>query len=464
MDTQTLVTFDHVTKTFNLGHERSNVRAAIPGRWGEPRGRQAFRALDDVSFTVQAGEAFAIIGPNGAGKSTLLKILAGAVAPSSGRIVRPARCVSIIELGLGFDPDLTGEENIGFGGALLGMTPDQIEAHREEIIEFAGIANFATMPVKRYSTGMLARLGFALATSVEADLFIIDEVLSVGDWEFQRRSFERIRERHTAGAAVIFVSHNLWVVNQLCQRAVLLEAGRVAALGPTPGVLAAYLGDTQYTLHHGGVTQTDTQSVAPRPLGDERAAHPARDGDADGPADALASGEDATPETGAGSWRPVVIRELVMEPDTIEPGDPVVLRAEIDVRVPLPDHRLVASMFWEGYATFAIPDELPSEFLQVRGTHLVEVRYDSVPVSPSVTTWQLAVVPTGETDEDPEQALPGAIERASATLTTTGGFTPRPGIFLAHSVSVTPAPPAGGSAADETTADPVQQGHGAAGA
>ena len=415
VDAESLVSFEHVTKTFHFGHERSNARAAIPGRFGEPHGRHAFQALDDVSFTVDPGEAFAIIGPNGAGKSTVLKILAGAVAPTSGRVRRPSRTVSIIELGLGFDPDLTGLENIEYGGTLLGMTGAEIAANREEIIDFAGLEAFSTMPVKRYSTGMLARLGFALATSVDADLFVIDEVLSVGDWEFQRKSLERMRDRHRRGASVIFVSHNLWVVNQLCQRAILLEGGQLTASGPTPTVLAAYLGNTQYTLQHGGVTF---------------------DGDEDGGA---AAGT-AAGTGGAAEWRPVVIRSVEAVPPEIEPGGSMQLRAMIQVVSPVRDHQLVLSMFWEGYATFAIPHVLPSELLEEAGTYLMEIDYADVPASPSTTTWQLAVVPRGEASEDPEQQLPHAIERASTLLTVNGEFTPRPGIYLKHTTRTTRLP------------------------
>lgn len=425
--TEPLVSFDHVTKVFHYGHERSNARAAIPGRWGEPRGRHAFRALDDVSFDVAPGEAFGIVGPNGAGKSTILKILAGAVVPTAGTVRRPIRTVSIVELGLGFDADLTGAENIDYGGALLGLTPEQIDARRDEIIDFAELEDFATMPVKRYSTGMLARLGFALATSVDADLFVIDEVLSVGDWGFQAKSLDRMRERHRAGAAVVFVSHNLWIVNQLCERALLIDSGQVKAHGPTPEVLGAYLGKSQYTLRHGGVDEdrsaTDADADADETL--------ALDSPPVGAAPAT-----TRPLTDDHTWRPVSITSLVAEPDEIRPGGEMTLRATVVVRVPSPELQLLASMYWEGYATFAIPDRLPSEFLSEPGVYELDVHYSMVPASPSTSTWQLAVVRTDETDEDPEQLLPGAIDRVTTTLRITGPVTPRPGIFLPHSSSV----------------------------
>ena len=420
MPVEPLVTFEHVTKVFHYGRERSNARAAIPGRLGEPRGRDAFRALDDVSFTVSPGEAFGIVGPNGAGKSTILKILSGAVVPTAGTVRRPMRTVSIIELGLGFDADLTGEENIAYGGALLGMTPEQIAEQRDAIIEFAELEDFATMPVKRYSTGMLARLGFALATSVEADLFVIDEVLSVGDWGFQAKSLERMKERHRAGAALVFVSHNLWTVNQLCDKALLVEAGKVKAHGPTPEVLGAYLGKSQYTLRHGGV--------------DEGGHHLAPDdSELEGATDAPRQHTAGTVDEVA--WRPVSILSLVAEPGEIQPGEAMTLRATVQVDAPAPQFELLSSMYWEGYATFAIPDRLPSDFLMVPGTYEIEVHYPSVPVSASMSTWQLSVVRSGTEEEDPEQLLPGAVDKATTLLRINGPVTPRPGIFLTHEVT-----------------------------
>lgn len=451
MDSEPIVVFENVTKTYRYGKERSNARAAVPGRLGESGGDRAFNALEDVSFTVSRGEAFGIVGPNGAGKSTILKIMAGAVSPTSGSVVRPAKTVSIIELGLGFDADLTGLENIEYGGALLGMTAPEIQARRDEIIEFAELEGFETMPVKRYSTGMLARLGFALATSIDADLFVVDEVLSVGDWQFQTKSLERMRTLHKNGASIIFVSHNLWVVNQLCERALFIEHGRTRALGPTAMTLGAYLGEKRYTVGRDGVEEMSgpggrggegvTSAGGANELSDQISYSPDQDPESyvDSSTPEFEYAADAADDVEAldlGDFRPVVIHSIVSDPPEIPSGGGFVLRAEIEVKVPTRDLVLVSSLYWAGYATFALPDELPSEFLQTPGKYLVEVDYSFIPASSSTTTWQLAIIRANEELEDAEQLFPNAIDRLTTQLRITGPVTPRPGINLPHSTRI----------------------------
>lgn len=424
MDDDVIIRVEHVSKAYRLGHERSNLRAALPGSLGEPRGKEWFQALDDVSFTVARGEAFGIIGPNGAGKSTMLKVLTGVVEPTSGQVVRPRDLVSIIELGLGFDPDLTGDENLEYGGAMLGLSGDQVAAKRDEILAFAELEEFATMPVKRYSTGMVARLGFALATSVDAEVFIVDEVLSVGDWGFQRKSLERMRKLNKEGSTIVFVSHNLWVVNQLCTRAALLDQGRVAVQGPVQRVLGIYLGETPTLASRdddGPMLHTVDSAI-------QRQAEASSGGGVP-----LATGTEAG--ANGPDWRPAVVTYVRCEPTEISPGGALLVVGEIEVRRAAPWLRLVIGAYWEGFAGFAAPDELPSSFLQEPGTYRVEVQFPMVTAAPGVATFQLALVNTDEPD-DPEQLLPNAVDRGSADFKVSGDVTSRPGVYFPRVVLV----------------------------
>lgn len=422
MDEEPVIRVRDVSKAYRLGHERSNLRAALPGRLGEPRRGDWFYAVENVSFEVNRGEAFGIIGSNGAGKSTVLKLLAGVVAPTSGTIERPQRLVSIIELGLGFDPDLTGEENLEYGGALLGLTTEEVAAHRDEIMEFAELEPFATMPVKRYSTGMLARLGFALATTVDAEVFVVDEVLSVGDWGFQRKSLQRMRELNERGSTIVFVSHNLWVVNQLCDRVALLDHGRLVDQGSTQRVLGVYLGQTPLL-----VTREGVMAVASSATGG-------------GVAGGMAMSVDQLPDEvredpSLHDWRPVVITDIRCEPSEIHPGDPMALIATIDVRQVVPGLRLVVGAYWEGFAGFAVPDEIPSDFFGQVGQYRVRIEYPMITAAPAVCSFQVAVV-SSEEPEDPEQLLPHAVERARAEVNVLGDLSSRPGVYFPRAVRI----------------------------
>lgn len=241
--------FDHVWKKFKKGEIHDSLRDLIPALTKGIFSRNGtgaleereFWAVHDVSFQVKRGEALGIIGPNGAGKSTILKLLSRILRSNRGRITTHGRLSALIEVGAGFHPDLTGRENVYLNGSILGMKRQEIARKFDEIVEFAGIGDFIDTPVKRYSSGMYARLGFAVAAHVDPDVLLVDEVLSVGDMQFQEKCFERMRRVVAGGTTVIFVSHNLQAVQTLCGRTMFLKSGTAARIGPTSGVISEYL-------------------------------------------------------------------------------------------------------------------------------------------------------------------------------------------------------------------------------
>jgi lipopolysaccharide transport system ATP-binding protein len=222
-----------LTKQYRIGQSRQYAQR-LSDLFSRARGRAkgcGFRALDDVSFEIAHGEIVGIVGGNGAGKSTLLKILARVVRPSSGSAELHGRLASLLEVGTGFHPELTGRENIFMSGIILGMTRTEIARRFDEIVAFAGIERFLDTPIKWYSSGMQTRLGFAVAAHLEAEILLVDEVLAVGDAEFQKRCLGKMREVAVAGRTVLFVSHSMGSVQTLCNRAIWLENGRVRADG-----------------------------------------------------------------------------------------------------------------------------------------------------------------------------------------------------------------------------------------
>jgi homopolymeric O-antigen transport system ATP-binding protein len=203
-----------------------------------------FWAVKDVSFDVKDGQAVGIIGRNGAGKTTLLKLLSRITEPTAGRAVLRGTVGSLLEVGTGFHPELTGRENVFLNGAILGMTRADINRRFDEIVEFAEVARFLDTPIKRYSSGMQVRLAFAVAAHLEPEILIVDEVLSVGDAAFQRKCLGKMGDATSEGRTVLFVSHNMSVVNRLCDRGIWMDAGRVAADGPMEDVVRQYLGSS----------------------------------------------------------------------------------------------------------------------------------------------------------------------------------------------------------------------------
>jgi lipopolysaccharide transport system ATP-binding protein len=235
------LTFENVGMRFRMYRERvTTLKEAVLGRFRHLRTADEFWALRDVSFRVGPGEAVGLVGHNGSGKSTLLKIAAGVLRASEGRVDVRGRVSPMIELAAGFDPELTGRDNIFLNGALMGHTRKEMALKFDRIVEFSELGEFIDMPVKNYSSGMYARLGFAIAVDVEPEILMIDEVLAVGDERFQAKCMDRIRAIKQAGCTIFYVSHAMDQVEELCERVIVLHHGRVEFDGAPVPAIARY--------------------------------------------------------------------------------------------------------------------------------------------------------------------------------------------------------------------------------
>ena len=248
----TAISVEGVWKNFRLYHERNQYLKTTLLRGGRTK-HDEFWALKGVSFEIPSGSTFGIIGSNGSGKSTLLKCLAGILTPDKGNIRIDGRLAALLELGAGFHPDLTGRENIHLNAAILGMTRKDIERHFEDIVDFSGLERFIDTPVKNYSSGMVVRLGFAVAINVDPEILLIDEVLAVGDESFQQRCYEKIEELRRDGRTIVLVSHGLSQITQLCTTTAWIEKGDLRRVGPSYEVVSEYSGVS----HHAQPKQND---------------------------------------------------------------------------------------------------------------------------------------------------------------------------------------------------------------
>lgn len=244
-----IIEISGISKRFRISHELQpylNIRDRVSQIFKGEKATSAeeFWALKDITFSVEAGESIGIIGKNGAGKSTLLKILSKITPPSSGKIISRGRIASLLEVGTGFHPELTGRENIFLNGSILGMRKNEIQGKFDEIVDFSGVEKFLDTPLKHYSSGMQLRLAFAVAAFLEPEILIIDEVLAVGDAEFQKKCMGKMDEVSKSGRTILFVSHNMGAVNNLCTKAVLLRNGKIAMIDNSSKVVEQYLHDS----------------------------------------------------------------------------------------------------------------------------------------------------------------------------------------------------------------------------
>lgn len=256
----TVIEAHNISKRYIIDHKRGNtkdtfreliadgIKNIFSGNKGEDEiAHEDFWALKDVSFKIEQGDRVGVIGSNGAGKSTLLKVLSRITEPTHGSVNIKGRVASLLEVGTGFHPELSGRENIFLNGAILGMKRETIQRHFDAIVDFAGVEKFLDTPVKRYSSGMYVRLGFAISAHLEPEIMIVDEVLAVGDAEFQRKCLGKMKDASVSGRTILFVSHNLTAVQGLCNKSMYMKKGQLVEMGETSQVLATYLSHVQKT-------------------------------------------------------------------------------------------------------------------------------------------------------------------------------------------------------------------------
>lgn len=244
----------HITKQFKIGSKQErylSLRDVVANPFKKKdNDAKTFLALNDINFDVYPGESIGIIGRNGAGKSTLLKILSRITPPTSGKIVCRGRVASLLEVGTGFHPELSGRENIYMNGSILGMRKVEIDKHFDDIVDFSGVEKFIDTPLKHFSSGMQLRLAFAVAAFLEPEILIIDEVLAVGDAEFQKKCLGKMDEVSKSGRTVLFVSHDLSAVSTLTKKSIFLDKGKLIQMGSTPAIIQAYSSNfTQTNIH-----------------------------------------------------------------------------------------------------------------------------------------------------------------------------------------------------------------------
>ena len=241
MAEKTVLSVEHVGMRFNLSKEKvDSLKDYVLKSITRQMKFDEFWALKDINFTLKKGDRIGILGTNGAGKSTLLKVIAGVFKPTEGKVVRNGRIVPLLELGAGFDKGYTGRENIYLYGAVLGYSKEFIDSKFEEIVKFSGLRKFLDVPLKNYSSGMKSRLGFSIATIVEPEILILDEVLSVGDAKFRKKSEKKILSMMDKGVTVLFVSHSLAQVQRICNKAMILENGTIRNIGDVDEIAAEY--------------------------------------------------------------------------------------------------------------------------------------------------------------------------------------------------------------------------------
>ncbi len=252
-----IIEITNISKKYKINTNRGNyvaLRDVLSNAFRNPfkyakdktksfiKGKEEFWALQDINFSVEKGETIGIIGHNGAGKSTLLKILSQITPPTTGKIKLNGRVASLLEVGTGFNPELTGRENIYLSGAILGMTKEEIKKRFDDIVDFAGVNKFIDTPIKRYSSGMMVRLGFAVAAHLEPDILLVDEVLAVGDAEFQKKCLGKMDEvTKQGGRTILFVSHNMGAVQNLCPKSILLQNGKIKSMGKSSDIINEYI-------------------------------------------------------------------------------------------------------------------------------------------------------------------------------------------------------------------------------
>lgn len=376
--TEAAIRVENVSKTFTIHNER---RDTVKERFvrGSAKGKHVFHALEDVSFEVPRGSTFGLIGHNGSGKSTMLKVLAGVYRPNSGRVLVDGRVSALLELGAGFHGELTGRENIYLNGAILGLTKKQIEASIDEIIDFADIGEFIDSPVKVYSSGMYVRLGFAVAVTLDPEILIVDEIIAVGDEEFQRKCFDYLFELRKRGTTIVLVTHSLGLAADLCDGAIWLDHGRPKMVGDVREVIDGYL------------ASVNQKEFARR----QEEADEAEDGDEP---EVLAP----VPRLGSGEVRMKSIE--ILGPDGTEvpivsPGEACTVRVHVHAREAVRDVEVGLAFVHESGMTLAGPnsgqERRTYDFPQ--GPSFVDFHLDTLPIQPGTFAVSTSLITKGHT-------------------------------------------------------------------
>lgn len=236
-----VIEVQHVKKSFNVYFDKTNTIKEKLLFWNRAKNREVRTVLDDINLEIRKGEVVGLIGVNGSGKSTLLKLMTKIIYPNEGKLVTKGKLTSLLELGAGFHPDFSGRENIYFNASIFGLTRSEIDKRLDQIIEFSELKDFIDNPVRTYSSGQYMRLAFSVAINVDADILLIDEILSVGDQHFQEKCFEKIENLKQEGKTIVFVTHGMGSVTRFCTRAVWLDKGKIRMDGPTKEVTEEYL-------------------------------------------------------------------------------------------------------------------------------------------------------------------------------------------------------------------------------
>jgi lipopolysaccharide transport system ATP-binding protein len=370
--TESAIIVSNLSKSFQMHQERRN---SIKELFVRGAGRSTeFPALHDVSFEVPRGTTFGLVGSNGSGKSTLLKMLAGVYRPTSGSVTVNGHVSALLELGAGFHGELTGRENVYLNGAILGMSRKQIDAAMDQIIDFAGIEEFIDAPVKVYSSGMYVRLGFSIAVTVDPEILIVDEIIAVGDEEFQRKCFDHLFELRKKGTTIVLVSHSLGLVGDLCDGAVWLDKGRLRTVGKARDVIDDYLGAV-----NAKEAAKDAEAHSEAQTSDDSAARPR-----------LGSGEVRV--TGIefldASGRPG---------SAITTGEPCTVRMHYHAQAAIPEATFGLGFVHESGVTVAGPNSTQrgKPFTLARGEGYVDFYSQSAPLQPGTFSVSTAIVDHG---------------------------------------------------------------------
>jgi lipopolysaccharide transport system ATP-binding protein len=363
------IVVDSVSKRFRMFRDRpTNLKEKVTQRSRASRSED-FWALRDVSLTIPRGQTYGLIGHNGSGKSTLLKLIAGIHRPTSGTITANGRVSAMLELGAGFHPELSGRDNIYLNGSILGLTRRQITAAMDDIVEFSGIGDFIDVPVKVYSSGMYVRLGFSIAANLDPELLIIDEIVAVGDEEFQRRCFDRLYELRRKGTTIVFVSHSLPLIQTLCDRVAWLEHGNLRAEGPAFEVVDQYVAE---------VNRAESDRLA------------------------MEQTEIEARHRGSGE---MVIRKVEFLDSTGTPrpvavsGQPMTVRMHYDVLEPVVEPVFGLAFHHENGAHISGPNSQAGGTVagRVDGPGYVDYHYDQLPLNPGIFVVTAGIVDSSQT-------------------------------------------------------------------